>query len=273
MKLSISLPSLFPQSLLRVLSNVQATTHEIDYEFLAVTPFEVSGPNIRWIREDVPRGNVAAHAAAYAAMTGDIMVALTDDVVLADDWAGVALAALEEREAASGDGRPFCLGLHQSNFAIGTVFGIYFPFFPFVRASTLRRVGGYYDPAYIAEYGDPDLGLRVWSAGGRCERTPLPLVTRGQREGHEDVEPPAKTSASQMRDMQTFAERWRERYGKGWSTKTTDDFNLNIDPMFELVVGEDYSVFFNDPLFKILYDRYAQNCARWDVRGAGVLRR
>lgn len=272
MKLSIVLPSLFPQSLLRVLGNVQATTHEIDYEFLAVTPFEVSGPNVVWVREEVPRGTVAAHAAAYAAMTGDILVALSDDVTLADDWAGIALAALEEREAENRGGA-FCLGLHQSNFAVGTVFGIYFPFFPFVRASTLRAVGGYYDPAYVAGYADPDLGLRIWKAGGRCERTSLPLITRTVRAGQEDIDPPAKTSASELRDIRTFAERWGVHYGKGWATETKDDFNLDIDPMFELVVGEECSVFFNDPIFKVLYDRYARNCARWDVRGAGVLRR
>jgi hypothetical protein len=268
MKLSLVLPSLFPNAAHRAIANLRATTRGVDYEILAVTPFEISGPNIRWIREEAPRGVIPAHAAAYAAMTGDMLVALADDVILADNWAAAALATFREREAGRSH---FCLGLHQTNFVLSTVFGIYFPFFAVIRRPTLAAIGGYYDPIFVAHYADPDLALRVWKAGGRCERTPIPLISRVDREGVEAVDPPVRSSASAERAKAVFAERWASTYGRGWSMAVREDFNIDIDAVFELVVGEDLSVFLNDPIFKTLHRNYAANVARWQVKGPGVV--
>ncbi len=267
MKLSLILPSLFPAAIQRTIDNLQATTRGVDYEILAVTPFEVGGPNVRWIREEAPKGAVRAHIAAYESMSGDILVALSDDVILADNWAAIALANLERREVA---GTPFGLGLHQTNFISGTVFGIYFPFFIVVRKVVLDVVGYYTDPEYIAYLADADLGLRIWHAGGRCERTELPLISRVPRPGKEDVDPATKSSTAQVKDVRRFTERWAPIYGRGWPIADLNDFNLDIDALFEVVVGNDYSIFLNDPVFKRLYANYGRNAAHWNLSGPGV---
>lgn len=267
MKLSLALPSLFPQSFYRTHSNILASTHGIDFEILAVTPFEAQGPNVCWIREESPKGSVQAQVLAYEHMTGDILVTLVDDIALVGDWAKTALANLERRE---GTGRLFCLGLHQTNFVVGTVFGIYFPFFPFVRKGVLEATGGYLDPTFGAHYADPDFALRIWSAGGRCERTDLPLIERVLRANGEEADPPAKSGTTLARDMATFLERWRPIYGEGWSTETERDFNLDVDVLFEAVVGDEFSIFLNDPVFKRLYQNYGRNAARMKLRGAGI---
>lgn len=269
MKLSLVLPSIFPNALHRAIRNLQATTHGVDYEILAVAPFEVAEEGgVRWIREEAPRGGVAAHTLAYAQMTGDILVALADDVLLADNWAALCLKRFHERE---GGRDHFCLGLHQSNFVVGAVCGIYFPFFAVLRSSTLRAIGGHYDPAYIAHYADPDLALRVWKAGGRCERTDVPLISRVAREGAESMDPPAKTGRSERQDIATFAGRWGSTYGRGWAFESMDDFNLDVDAVFELVVGDGCSIFLNDPVFKHLHDNYLRNAALWKIAGPGIL--
>jgi len=63
-KLSLILPSLFPAAMRRTIENLHATTRGVDYEILAVTPFEVVGPNVRWIHEETPKGAVHAHIEA-----------------------------------------------------------------------------------------------------------------------------------------------------------------------------------------------------------------
>ena len=269
MKLSLVLPSLFPNALHRTIRNLQATTRGVDYEILAVTPFEVAEEGrVRWIREDDPRGNIAANAAGYARASGDMVVALADDAILVDNWAEISLKRFLAREGARAH---FCLGLHQMNFVLGAAFGIYFPFFPVVRSSTIRTVGGYYDLVYAARYGDPDLALRIWKAGGRCERTDVPLISRVPREGSEAVDPPAKTGHSEKQDIATFAERWGSSYGRGWTFDSQGDFNLDIDAVFELVVGDECSIFVNDPIFKRLHENYLRNAALWKISGPGIL--
>ena len=50
-----------------------------------------------------------------------------------------------------------------------------------------------------------------------------------------------------------------------------DDFNLDVDAVFELVVGDGYSIFLNDPAFKRLHENYLRNAALWKIAGPGIL--
>lgn len=258
MKLSLVLPSLFPNAFKRTVDNIVATTRGVDYEILAVTPFEAAGANVRWIREDTPRGVIPAHAKAYEHMAGDVLVALSDDALLVDAWADGALASLVEQERHAAF---VCLGLHQTNLIVGTVFGIYYPFYAVARKSVLQHVGGHFDPAYSAHLADPDLGLRIWRAGGRCARTEWPLISRVAREGSESVNPPARTGANWPRDLATFSGRWASVYGQGWDMTSLRGFNLDVDALFELTVGQGRSIYFNDPLFSRLHANYQANLA------------
>jgi hypothetical protein len=56
MKLSLTLPSLFPEPAARIVDNVRATIGDVDYEIIVVGPFEMSGPDIRCVAEGTPRG-------------------------------------------------------------------------------------------------------------------------------------------------------------------------------------------------------------------------
>lgn len=41
--------------------------------------------------------------------------------------------------------------------------------FPFMKKSLIKNIGGFMDTSFNSFYGDPDLSLRVWSAGGSVE--------------------------------------------------------------------------------------------------------
>lgn len=252
MKLSLTLPSLFPDALKAAVTNIYATTRSVDYEIVVVSPFEARGPHITWVREEQPRGNCHAHNVAFQHSTGDIIVALSDDALVLPGWDEQALAFLHERE---GDA-PYALGLHQSNHFTGTAFGIYYPFFPMMRRRTIEAIGGYYPSEFRAHFADPDIGMRVWSAGGRCEFSPQPLIARVQRD-----EGPLERhkSASLDGDMRLFLSRWQPVYGAGWAGDELRDFNIDLDFVLGLLLTRDHTIHFNNPVLAGLARNYFAN--------------
>ena len=251
MRISITLPSLFPDQLAKAIDLIHARTRSADYEIVVVSPFEVAKPKVVWVREDEPRGNVPAHRAAFAHAGGDFVLALSDDTELAPDWDSRCLQNFLSRER---DQKLFCLGLNLRTRTVGTAFGIYYPFFPFARRSCLETVG-YYPEPYRAHFADVDLGLRIWSAGGRCEFSEKPLVTLHNPPGREQ----SHKNKTLEKDMAAFAARWAPKYGQGWDTSRLDGFNLEIGPMEQLLFARDNTIWFNDPRFKELFDYYMVN--------------
>jgi len=270
MKLSIVLPSVFPKTLQRAVGNILSVTKGIDYEVVVVSPFEVSGdPRVRWVREETPLGIVAAAALGGAAATGDILVAFCDDALFADNWVDTSLPALLAGEARH---PRFCLGLQIADRVLGTVFGIYYPYFPMLRRETMDAAGGYFSREFQSHFTDPDLGLRIWDIGGRCERTEAPVVAFTDRVGDEATSTLSRKGVSLARDTRVFYAKWAGKYGAGWRGDDVDDFNINVDAIAELVVGRDCSIYLNDPVFKTLIDNYLVNAERWNISGPGVAR-
>lgn len=254
MKLSLTLPSLFPDALAIAVGNIEATTWDVDYEIVAVSPFEVSGPRIRWVREETPAGNCHAHRMGFEASAGDVVVALSDDVRLVDGWATTYLQnflASEQRNP------QLCLGLRAGN-VLGTVFGIYYPYFPGARRSTIEAAGGYFSDEFRARFGDPDLALRVWTMGGRCEFTTQSLIAFDDRRSPEENARTHKDSALD-RDTATFLAKWAPVYGEGWDTSHLRGFNLDMPLAAYMVLGRDNTVHFNTPAFAVLMDNVRVN--------------
>lgn len=263
MKLSITLPSLFPDLLAEALDAVHHHTTGIDYEILVVSAFPVESrgarwPNVRWIEETERRGNCPAHARAAIGASGDLILPLCDDVKVMPGWADALLRFFTEREKGA---FPYACGLNIDGATIGTVFGLYYPYYPVLRREALRRIGGYYDPGYRAHFGDCDLGLRVWEAGGRCEFCidaridAREIATR--RRNDPDLPQAATRSSARAADMARFVARWAPVFGRGWKTTELRDFNLNVPGRFFADVLEEHSVHRNDPAFRDwLLERY-----------------
>lgn len=254
MKLSLTLPSLFPDALAITMKNIEATTRDVDYEVVVVSPFEVSGPRIRWVPEGTPSGNCGAHRKAFDACTGDVVIALSDDVRLADGWAATYVRNFLEAERRNPQ---LCLGLRAGN-VLGTVFGIYYPYFPGARRSTFEAAGGYFSDQLRARFGDPDIALRIWTMGGRCEFTTKSLIAFDERRSPEEDARTHKQSALE-RDMATFLATWEPVYGQGWDTSHLRGFNLDMPMAAYMVLGRDNTVHFNTPAFAVLMDNVRVN--------------
>src|ERR1039458_1786544 len=146
--ISITLPSLYPEALERALTNIECATRA-PYQVIVVSPFEVHravrGGELVWIKETRSTGCNAAHMAAFAQATGEFVTGWVDDHFYSDGWDVMARRDFEEREAAfhaKSPGQVFELGLrHRNPTHCGTEFGIYYPYFPFMRTSDAKRVG------------------------------------------------------------------------------------------------------------------------------------
>lgn len=252
-KITITLPSLYPDALRRALYNVQDATRT-PHEVLVVSPVPppVTFPSTVWVRErpGMANGCNAGHARAYAAhATGDYIMPWVDDHLLADGWDVVTLRNYERREKAfhaTAPGKPFCLGLrHTWPLHVGTEFGIYYPYFPFSRRKYIEQVG-WFDPAYKKGFADSDLAFRFWQAGGRCEWSDHALIVV-----HHDDDRKAGVVFEQA-DMDLFVARWAPKYGAGWKTGKIRDFNMDIEPdnIPQLVDPSGRTVYQNEPAFR-----------------------
>jgi len=257
MKLSILLPSLYPEALSHAVANIEAATRGVSYEIVVVSPFEVAHPKVTWAREEQGRGCCAAFETALARASGDYVALMTDDSRLTEGWAEIALA-----DAAEGESRNaiYCLGLHQTNLIVGTAFGIYYPFFPFIRRTTLAAVGGLFDLSYIAHYPDVDLGFRVWHAGGRCEHSSRPVIERVARRGNETIDITQKAS-SRAGDHRTFVTRWKSIFAPDWPGEDLSNVNIDVDPFMQMSLKQGRTIFMNIPHFQQLFINYQNNIA------------
>ena len=223
MKISVTLPSIHEEALSQTLDNLEhaTTTHEI--EVLVVSPFSVKRDQVVWIEEREATGCVAGHAAAAARATGDLITAWTDDHDYAPGWDERAVENFLDRE---GKGpQPFSLGLRQVSATprVGTVFGIYYPYFPVMRRAAISKVGGWFDAKrYTHGFSDPDLGLRVWFNGGRCEwADEMTVIPRPENDSRRSSVP------DYFNDIQPFVDRWAPIYGRGHDLSNMRSWNVD----------------------------------------------
>lgn len=248
--ISITLPSLYPEALSGALANLAETTRT-PYEVIIVSPFEPQR-GTAWVADDAMRGCAYAHAAAAKVAHGDYLVPFADDHRFVPGWDEVAVEEFEYRSRdVTHSGAPFALGLrgHHSNH-VGTNFGIYYPYFPMMRREHVEKVG-WIGGDYQHGFGDSDLAMRVWDAGGRCEWSEAGLLfpspddkRKGSDEGHR------AEAAYTDKDLQTFLDRWAPKYGKGWTCQPgIDQFNVDLRPEHNGHLCEGNTIYANQPDF------------------------
>ena len=237
MKVSITLPSIFPDALDRALANIRATTKG-DYEVVVVSPFRVAAADVLWVEETERNGCAFAHTVAARHATGDFITATADDCDYMPAWDQRMIQIYSER--APRDGRNFCLGLHYG--LLGSVFGIYYANFPFMRRDQALSLG-YFDGNYKKGFTDSDLGFKVWSSGGRCEYSVerlIEITAEDNRKAGEDCPPD---------DLKYFVEKWGSKYGHGFDSSYMRAINVDFDPEANPEFVDNRTVFNNSPEF------------------------
>lgn len=224
MKISITLPSIYPHCLSRALKNLRDATR-YPYKVIVVSPFEpenIVAPHgeLKWIKDDSGKGCNAAHAQGIRYAEGDFIIPWVDDHFLADGWDVVSIEDFESRSASRDF---FVLGLRQAYpLQVGITFGLYYPYFPLMRLADARRIG-WYDSAFQMDFADVDLGMRIWNDGGFIEwssHTVISVHSDDQRkDGREFC----------AEDMRIFLSRWKATLGSKFKTADLRDFNVDID--------------------------------------------
>lgn len=120
---------------------------------------------------------------------------------------------------------------------------------------TLRAVGGYFSRDYAAHFGDADLALPVWQAGGIC--APCFEARVSNEPGRESLPESSHKGAARARDAETFLATWRDIYGVGWSTSRLQHYNIDIFEHVVPYVLQDGTIHMNDPEFaEIIHGHY-----------------
>jgi|GEM_PF-3494016 len=228
MKLSFVLPTIFPTLADGAIAAAQEAAAGIDHEIVAVSPFEISRPGVRWVHESAPRGSIAACNLGFRHATGDIVALLADDNRLDPGALGLALAHLETREAQNPllmVGFPLAV---RGMVVVGSVYGRYYPYFFMLRRASLARLGGGFDEGYVKFHADPDLGLRCWAAGGRCEFAAGALIRAVADRGGAG-QAPDKAKGSAAADFARFAGIWGPSFPDWGTAQNIVNLDIAVD--------------------------------------------
>lgn len=242
--ISITLPSIHPGPLARTIGNIEDTTLS-EVEIIVVSNFSIpklTRHRVVHLHETERFGPNAGHAFAAQYATGDFITAWVDDHIYVEGWDERATNEFVTREAkfqlsapkVPRMERPFLLGLrHADRSIIGTVFGRYYPYFPFMRRIDAIRLG-WLSGDYAVGFADCDLAMRVWDAGGMCAPTHAGIV-----KVHEDDDRKLPELVQEghtlPEDMALFLHRWEARFGQGWDTKHLRGFNIDRPYIAETV--------------------------------------
>lgn len=191
-----------------------------DFEVIIVSPHHFSGPKIVHVPEDNPQGCNAAFDMAWKASRGEFVLSMTDDTLVQPGWLDGVAETLREKERHH---FPFLAGITHAPL-FGTCYGLYYPNFPVGSRRSVEAIGGWYSTDYIHQWADPDIGMRTWFHGGRCE---ILLNNHIMHDPHEDESTAAPHHHNTFeRDMTTFRNKWHPHFGAGF-THEFRNFNMN----------------------------------------------
>lgn len=226
MKLSIVLPTLFPELLPGAIDAASEAAGDLPHEVLVVSPFDPGRADVRWVRDTSPRGSIAAANAGFAAASGEIVALVSDDTRLTPGALVQAVTRLADLPGGM-VGFPRVVGGEPH---VGTVFGHYYPFYFVVERATLDRVGRF-DEGYRKYYADPDLALKIWAAGACCEfARGAAIVDIASRGGVGEA--PDKAQGWHAADYARFVGIWGPHFDPAWGVEEGD---INLDLALDLV--------------------------------------
>jgi hypothetical protein len=189
-----------------------------------VADIVVASPNFEVINarcfNDGGAGSSRALSQAYELTDGrSDYVAWLSEICLPEPGALDRMAAL-----VSGRSAPFIAEFRThppvtpGHYRVCTITGHQYARWGMVSRETIGRVGGFFDSAYVAHYGDVDLSLRCWQAGGEVATCVDAVI---EMRGHWHV-----STAPASRDEAVFLDRWQKVY-PAIVTRHTSEWNID----------------------------------------------
>ena len=129
-------------------------------ELIVVSPFEVRGRNVVWVKEEFPLGTVQATNLAYKHAKGDYICYLSDCSFVPED----SLLKMKDfvTDNMIGAFKIINDGINAPQWAIN---GKMYACWGMIKRSTIEALDGLFDERYKGYYADPDLAMRLWDAG------------------------------------------------------------------------------------------------------------
>lgn len=217
-EVSILLPSL-REKLVNQRIGEWANTNEynVDYEIILVSPFQVLGSKITWIKDNPPfRGSVHATNLACGIAQGEYVIYMSDDVKPTKGCLRNLLDFMKEER-----NHPF-LGafkmLNSNNKEIGP-FGVYnrlYSCYGCISKEDLMNLNGIlFKPQFKYSWVDCDLSLRVWEKQGEVKICDNAILFPEQV--NDEVYNSHRNTFQD--DFNTFVSIWHNKLGEGMERK------------------------------------------------------
>lgn len=228
-EVSITLPSLRREAVLRMIKELSMTNGNVDYEIIVVSPFTVKEDRVVHIYEENALGNIHAANVAYENSSGKYIMTWCDDVFPTINCISDMLNFVKN------ENDPF-IGSFKIRYRQGhehPQFGVYdklYACYGFCSRDTINLIGGYLDTVYKSHWADPDIALRTWEKGGKVKVCPNAYVIMD----HIDDEVTRNNSKKYFdNDKITFLNRWHDKLGKGIDRNLVNNqWNIINKPIF-----------------------------------------
>lgn len=222
-EISILLPSLRPQAVVRVVRELSLTNPAMDYEIIIVSPFEIGGEKVVHVLETERRGVMHAINEAYKVASGEYIVVWSDDASPEDDCLIRILDFVKAHAA------PFVATFRRRDpqgkeAEQWSVYGKLYAGWLCASKRTLQLAGGLFDSGFKNYWADPDLSLRVWSTGGEVAVCPTAWIKVVQIDDKVKVN---NLNSSFDTDTQVFFDRWHAKFGNN-AKRVWTDINVPI---------------------------------------------
>jgi GT2 family glycosyltransferase len=208
---SVLLPSLRPDAVARVIGEFARTNATADYELVVVSPFAIDADRVVHVNEPERRGVIHAVNQAYAAASAEHVVVWSDDALPEKDCLRHMLDFVKSHDPpfVASFSRRDVNGKHAEQWS---VYGKLYAGWLCASRRTIDAVGGLFAPEYKNYWADPDLSLRVWTAGGTVDVCRTAWINVAQI---DDTVKAENLRSSFAADTDAFFERWHAKCGDG----------------------------------------------------------
>lgn len=213
-EITIIIPSLREKLLQRRISEWEESNTGVDYEIIVISPFQVFGGKITWIKDNPPfKGSVNATDKGCAIAQGKYIVYMSDDVKPTKGCLRNIIEFMDKQKI-----HPF-LGafkmIKPNGSEIGP-FGVYNRFYAcygcISKEDLMLLYGTLFKPSFKYSWADCDLSLRIWDKKGEVKICNNAIVIPEQE--NDEIYKEHRRLFFQQ-DVDTFLGIWHGRLGFG----------------------------------------------------------